>query len=32
MHAMDDGTAYFAEAVNYMRKMFMKSTPGVNSH
>ncbi len=32
MHAMDDGTDYFAEAVSYMRKMLMKLTTGVNFH
>jgi hypothetical protein len=29
MHKMD-GTAYFAEAISYKRKMLIKSTTGVN--
>ncbi len=32
MYAMDDGTAYFVEAVSCMRKMLMKLTTGVNFH
>ncbi len=27
-HAIDDGTAYFAKAISYACKMFMKLTPG----
>ncbi len=27
MHSMDNGTAYFAMAVNYVSKMFMKFLP-----
>jgi hypothetical protein len=27
---MNDGTTYFARAVSYVRKMFMKSTTGVD--
>jgi hypothetical protein len=30
MNAINDGTAYFVTAVSYARKMFMKSTTGVN--
>jgi hypothetical protein len=30
MHAVKDGSAYCVRAESYMRKMFMKSTTGVN--
>jgi hypothetical protein len=31
MRAVNPGKAYFARAVSYMRKMFMKSIPGASS-
>jgi hypothetical protein len=32
VHSIDESTAYFAMAISYARKMFIKSTTGLQHH